>query len=254
MAQKRATLYALMREVAATERVVANVWAWGRKQISIGAAMPQQLGLVDVLSSRLYAQQRALYAPIQQFVANLPAAARAEIQPRMPVLSALPPLSSPSSIGLRGRGLGDPATLVIGGVAIPAGALVIGALLVLAITTAVLYFFYANTEMAGDIIMDVQALRADSADAQRRLQAQQGRYADCLARGGTPQSCSSEFPIPPATEFALERERTRRETENLPPWAIGLASIGGLVAVGGLLYVGIRAYSAPGRIVREAVT
>ncbi len=43
--------------------------------------------------------------------------------------------------------------------------------------------------------------------------------------------------------------------DELPWWAVGLASIGGLVAIGGLLYVGIRAYRAasPYRALSEAI-
>jgi len=251
MAEKRATLYALMRECAATERSVANLWAWGRKHVAEGTAMPAQLGLVDVLSQRLFLQQQAILAPIHTFITGLPQTVRVEITSRLPQHQALPRLAAGTgAAGFSGAGLGA-VPLVIGGVAIPTGALIIGALLALAVTIAVLYFFYANTEMFGDIVQDVQALRADAADAQRRLAAQQARYQDCLNAGGTPQSCASLFPIPEPTTFYRDRQEN-----DLPPWAIGLASIGGLVAVAGLLYVGIRAYTAasPYRALKEVVT
>lgn len=254
MTQKRATLYALMNECAATERSVAGLWAWGQKQLNTGSAVPDQLGLIDVLSQRLYAQQQALYAPVVEFVRGLPAAARDEILPLMPRLGPLPRLSLGGSRqspgGIRGAGLGV-VPLVIGGVAIPAGALVIGALLVLALSISVLVFFFQSFEMVGDLVGDVQALRADAADAERRLRAQQGRYQECLTRGGTPQTCAAAFPLPSPTRFALDRE----EHEDQNPVLIGLAAVGGLVALGGLLYVGIRAYRAasPYRALREAL-
>lgn len=251
MTQKRATLYALMRECAATERQVATVWAWGRKQLSTGAAVPAQLGTIDVLSQRLFLQQQALLAPTLEYIQTLPGATRQQILSQLPRHEMLPRLSggaSSSSTGLRGAGLG----MLLGGVEIPAGALIIGALLALAVVIAVLVFFFQSWEVVGDLVLDVQTLRADAADAERRLQAQQGRYRDCLARGGTPQSCASEFPIPEPTRFFLDRQQNNDE---LPWWAVGLASIGGLVAVGGLLYVGIRAYRAasPYRALSEAI-
>lgn len=252
MTQKRATLYALMRECAATEREVASVWAWGKKQLDIGAALPTQLGTIDVLSQRLYLQQQALLAPTIEYVRSLPAAVQAQVQPYL-VAAALPRLSSGSSsgMGLRGAGLGNP--LVIGGVAIPTGVLVIGSLLALAVTISVLVFFFQSWEMVGDLVEDVQALRADSADAQRRLQTQQARYQDCLRSGGTPTTCAASFPLPEPTRFFLDRQQNNDE---LPWWAVGLASIGGLVAVGGLLYVGIRAYKAasPYHALKEVVS
>ncbi len=250
MTQKRATLYALMRECAATERSVAEVWAWGRKQLNTGMAVPAQLGTIDVLSQRLFLQQQALLAPTFDFIQTLPAATRQEIQSRLPRHEMLPRLSSGSSSpALRGAGLG----FLLGGVEIPAGVLIIGALLALAVVIAVLVFFFQSWEMVGDLVEDVQALRADAADAQRRLQTQQARYQDCLHAGGTPQSCAAEFPIPEPTTFFYQRQN---RPSDVPEWVVGLAAVGGLVAVGGLLYVGVRAYRAasPYRALSEAVS
>jgi hypothetical protein len=250
-AQKRATLYALLREVSATEQTLARVWSWGNQALRQGTAQPSQLALVDVLADRLYAVQQELYRPIAQFIYALPANTRESVARAVPAPQRFPSLANGSSStatpGIRTAGLGV-AFLA----ALPPAVLFAGTVLAAIAIIGVLAAFCYQSELIGDFITSVIALRADAGDAERRLNAQQARYRDCLARAGaTPQSCAADFPIPAPTRFF----ETQQENAGQPQWLVGLAAVGGLVAVGGLLYVGVRAYRAasPYRALSEAL-
>lgn len=252
MTQKRATLYSLLREVSSTETVLTRVWGWGRQMLSERRATPEQLATIDMLTERLYQVQIQLYRPIMQAVYALPAEAREAVGSRIPQPQRFPRLSSGGSStaapAIRTSGLGILPALA----AAPPGVLFAGTVLAAIAIIGVLATFLYQSEMIGDFITDVQALRADAADAERRIVAQQGRYNDCLARpGGTPQACAAAFPLPEPTRFAQERAAA----EEWPLWLTALAGVGGLVAVGGLLYVGVRAYRAasPYRALKEAL-
>lgn len=250
-AQKRATLYALLREMSATEQALARVWTWARSALDRGQARPEQLALVDVLTERLYRVQVELYRPIAQFIYSLPAVSREQVARAIPAPQRFPRLSNGSSGAsptIRTAGLGILPAIA----ALPPAVLFAGTVLAAIAILGVIAAFVYQSEMLGEFVEDIVALRADAQDAERRLEAQEGRYRDCLARpGATPQSCAADFPLPEPTRFALDRQ----ENAGLPTWVVGLASVGGLVAVAGLLYVGVRAYRAasPYRALREAL-
>lgn len=248
--QKRATLYALLRETSATEQALARVWSWARAALDRGQASPSQVALVDALTERLYRVQVELYRPIAQFIYSLPVSVREQAARAIPAPQRFPRLSNGSGAAptIRTAGLGILPALA----AVPPGVLFAGTVLAAIAVIGVIAAFCYQSEMLGEFVEDVVALRADAQDAQRRLEAQQSRYQDCLARpGATPQSCAADFPLPEPTQFALERQ----QNAGLPTWVVGLASVGGLVAVAGLLYVGVRAYRAasPYRALSEAL-
>lgn len=256
MTQPTATLYQLLAQTARTEQAVVAVWREARAMIAQGQASPAQFAVVDALADKLYAIQRHLTDPVFGWIDRAPARVQSEINEVLRShgwslhLSRLPALSAQPQ-GLRGgAGLG----VVTGGLAeIPVGVLVCGTIVAIAAIIALLAFFLYESEYVGGLVLDVQTLRGDAQDAQRRLQAQQSRYQDCLRGGGTPQTCAADFPLPQPTDFFRTRQETRPDPT--PPWLVGLASIGGLVALSALVYVGAKGYgfASPTKRIVEAL-
>lgn len=254
MTQQTATLYQLLAQTSRTEQAVVAAWQQARTMIARGQASPAQFSVIDALSEKLYNIQRHLTDPVFSWIDRAPARVQNEINALLRergwslTLTRLPALGAQPQ-GLRDAGLGD-----AGIVTIPTGVLIAGTIVAIAAIIALLAFFLYESEYVGGLVLDVQTLRADAADAQRRLQTQQSRYQDCLARqGATPQSCAAEFPLPTATRFFDIRQQTRPDPT--PPWLVGLAAIGGLVALGGLVYVGAKGYgfTSPTKRIVEAL-
>lgn len=251
MAQKRATLYQLLRQTAEAERTLAYLWDSTRQAASRGSLPPNAGALVDALTGRLHIAQMALYQPIVSHLQSLPSAVSAELISRVPRPLRFPLISnegsSTASPAIRTSGLG-----VLPAIAgLPPAALFATVVLALGVTALVLYTFFVTTEFFGDLVMDIEALRADSADAQRRITEQSRRFDECRRAGGSPEACSAQFPIPAPTRFFAERQENRPS----PSWLVGLAWVGGITAVAGLLYVGVRAYrsSSPTAVSRRVM-